>query len=249
MKLLIAPGTSLAAVAVAGGRTAQPPATDSVWVAQLHSINEKAWKTRAYGKVRFTEHADSLTIHVHMEGMPPDIEHWQHFHGFPDGRQSVCPTIAADTSHDGLIDILETSPAAGTMMVPFNADPVGMDIPTHTYPHAGNTGRYAYTKTVSLSALQRAFGGVYTGGHIDLSRRVAMVHGVPESIALPATVSSLGPIPSRITLPLAWRAPAPAAVLPHAAWLHSLQSENADSYAPARGRNSTPPHLRRRRFG
>ena len=75
MKLLIAPGTSLAAVALAGGRSAQPPATDSVWVAQLHSINEKAWKARAYGKVRFTEHADSLTIHVHMEGMPPDIEH------------------------------------------------------------------------------------------------------------------------------------------------------------------------------
>ena len=203
MKLLIALGTSLAAVALAGGRTAQSPAKDAVWVAQLQAINGKAWKTRAHGEVRFTAHADSLTIHVHMESMPPEIEHWQHFHGFPDGHQSVCPTIAADTSHDGLIDILETSPAAGTTMVPFNADPVGMDIPTHTYPHAGNTGSYDYTKTVSLSALQRAFGGVYTGGQIDLSRRVAMVHGVPESITLPATVSSLRPIPSRMTLPLA----------------------------------------------
>ena len=118
MKLLIALGTSLAAVALAGGRTAQPPATDSDWVAQLHSINEKAWKTHAYGEVRFTEHAESLTIHVQMEGIPPDIVHWQHFHAFPDGRQSACPTIAADTSHDGLIDILETSTAAGTTMVP-----------------------------------------------------------------------------------------------------------------------------------
>ncbi|MEO7999204.1 MAG: hypothetical protein ABI852_17260, partial [Gemmatimonadaceae bacterium] len=131
------------------------------------------------------------------------IEHWQHFHGFPDGHQSACPTISADTSHDGLIDILETSPAAGTTMVPFNADPIAMDIPTHTYPHAEKSGSYDYTKTVSLSSLESAFGKVYAGGHIDLSRRVAMVHGVPESITLPGTVSSLGTIPARITLPLA----------------------------------------------
>ena len=203
MKMLIVLGTSLVTVALAGGRAAPSPAKDVVWVAELRSLNAKAWKTQAHGEVRFTEHADSLTIRVHMEGMPPDIEHWQHFHGFPDGHQSVCPTMAADTSHDGLIDILETGPAAGTTMVPFNADPVGMDIPTHTYPHAGHSGSYDYTKTVSLSALQRAFGGVYTGGTLDLSHRVAMVHGVPESIVLPASVSSLGPIPSRVTLPLA----------------------------------------------
>ena len=53
-------------------------------------------------------------------------------------------------------------------------------------------------------------------------------------------------LPALVTSPRAWRAPAPAAVPPHAAWLHSLQNENADSSAPARGRNSTPPHLRHR---
>lgn len=205
MKMLIAFGTSLAAVALAGGRSAHAPAParDRVWVAQLHAINQKAWPTQAHGEVRFTEHGDSLTIHVAMQSMPPTIEHWQHFHGFPDGHQSVCPTAAADTSHDGLVDILETSPAAGTTMVPFNADPVAMVIPTNTYPHANGAGSYEYTKTVSLASLQRAFGGVYRGGTIDLSKRVAMVHGVSESTSLPATVSSLGPIPSRVTLPLA----------------------------------------------
>lgn len=195
-------GLALAGRAVVP-HTSSPATADVVYVAELHAINTKATKSSAAGNVRFTVHGDSLTIHVQMHDVPAGIEHWQHFHGFPDGRQSMCPTAKADTSHDGLVDILETEPAAGTTMVPFNADPVAMDIPTHTYPNANTTGVYDYTKTVSLASLERAFGQKYTGGKLDLSRRVAMVHGVPESTTLPKTVASLGTIPSRVTLPIA----------------------------------------------
>src|SRR5262249_27643041 len=111
-------------------------------------------------------------------------------------------TIAADTSRDGYVDIRETEPVMGTTMVPFNADPVGMDIPTHDYPRADAKGSYAYEKTVSLSALQRAFGGKF-GGEIDLTKRVAQMHGIPETTTLPKTVASLGAIPSQVTIPLA----------------------------------------------
>ena len=206
MKIVVT-AVTLATLGYAGGHlpshSAATPAADVVYVADLRALNTAATKTSAVGNIRFTVHGDSLTIHVRMHDVPAGIEHWQHFHGFPDGHQSTCPTLKADTSHDGLIDILETEPAAGTTMVPFNADPVAMDIPTHTYPQANKTGVYDYTKTVSLAALQKAFGAKYTGGTIDLSRRVAMVHGVPESTALPKTVSSLGPIPARVTLPIA----------------------------------------------
>lgn len=207
MKLL-ATGLALCTIAFVGRRTTIPAVihdgtSDAVYTAELHAINTKATKTSAAGNVRFTIHGDSLTIRVRMHNVPAGIEHWQHFHGFPDARQSTCPTSAADTTHEGLVDILETEPAAGTTMVPFNADPVAMDIPTHTYPQANTTGTYDYTKTVSLASLQRAFGEKYTGGKIDLSRRVAMVHGVPESTALPKTVASLGTIPARVTLPIA----------------------------------------------
>lgn len=45
------------------------------------------------------------------DGNAPNMMHLQHFHGFPDNRNSICPTAAADTNHDGVIDIHETEPA------------------------------------------------------------------------------------------------------------------------------------------
>lgn len=175
---------------------------NAVYVAQLSPMNHKASGTSAGGEMRFTVHGDSLTISVRVHGVPPNIEHWQHFHGFPDGRQARCATMAADTSRDGYIDIRETEPVMGTTMVPFNANPVGMEVPTHDYPHADAKGNYVYEKTVALPALQRAFGMKF-GGEIDLAKRVVQVHGVPESTELPRTVASLGTLSSRITIPLA----------------------------------------------
>ena len=186
-----------------GTPTTRAPMADAEYVARLTPINSAGSHVSPSGEVRFLVHGDSLTITAHLRNVAPNIEHWQHFHGKPDGSQSRCPTVAADTSHDGLVDILETEPAAGTTMVPFNADPVGMDIPTNTYPHATASGTYDYTRTVSLAALQAAFGQHYAGHQIDLARRVAMVHGVPESITLPRTVASLGTIPARTTFPIA----------------------------------------------
>jgi hypothetical protein len=176
---------------------------DAVYVAQLQPVNSKASGLKAGGEMRFTVHGDRLTIKVRVHGVPPDIEHWQHFHGFPDGRQATCPGAAADVNGDGYIDIRETEPTSGTTMVPFNADPVKLEIPTDTYPHATARGTFEYQKIVSLSALQSAFGAKFDGHAIDLDHRVVQVHGVLEMPALPASVASLGTIPARVTLPLA----------------------------------------------
>ena len=190
-------------VSPTGPPTTLAPIADAEYVARLAPINSAGSHVSPSGEVRFVVHGDSLTITAHLSNVAPGIEHWQHFHGKPDGSQSRCPTAAADTSGDHLVDILETEPAAGTTMVPFNADPVAMDIPTNTYPHASANGTYDYVRTVSLAALQAAFGQHYSGHAIDLARRVVMVHGVPESITLPRTVASLGPIPARTTFPIA----------------------------------------------
>jgi hypothetical protein len=157
----------------------------------------------ATGEVRFTIRGDSLTILVNASGLPNDIEHWQHFHGFADGRQAVCPTVAADANHDGIIDVVETGTSAGTTMVPFSGDPVSMDVPHGVYPRASAAGALQYKETVSLSALQAAFSKAFPGQELDLDRRVVFIHGIAATNTLKASVASLGPIPAHVTLPIA----------------------------------------------
>src|SRR6185437_1683424 len=118
-------------------------------------------------------------------------------------RDATCPTGAADVNHDGIIDLVETEPTAGTTMVPFDEDPVAMDIGGGTYPKAGADGTFKYQKTVSLKALDAAFAKAFGDKGLDLDRRVVFVHGILESTELPASVASLGTVPARVTLPIA----------------------------------------------
>lgn len=174
-----------------------------VYRAELHPLNTKVTGLQTMGEARFTENGGQLTIAIDVEHASPGIEHWQHFHGFKDNRQATCPTAEADKNGDGIIDLIETEPSAGTTMVPFNADPVAMQIPSDTYPRAGADGSYRYRKTVSLEALRAAFTTALGDRELDLDRRVVFIHGVPDSTALPATVQSLGTIPAQVTLPIA----------------------------------------------
>jgi hypothetical protein len=186
--------------AVADAQTGRP---DAVYVAHLAALNTTVSDSKAAGEATFTIKGDSLTIAVNASGVPKGIEHWQHFHGFTDGRQASCPTKAADANGDGIIDVVETGAAAGTTMVPFSGDPVSMDVPHGIYPKASANGTLQYKETVSLSALEAAFAKAFAGQKLDLDRRVVFVHGIPASSKLPASVASLGPIPAPVTLPIA----------------------------------------------
>ena len=197
--LLTAAGTA-GLPAVAG---AQDDQSNAAYVAHLSALNTTVTGSKAVGEATFTMKGDSLTIAVNASGLPKDIEHWQHFHGFTDGRQATCPAKAADANGDGIIDVVETGVAAGTTMVPFSGDPVSMDVPHGTYPRASATGTLQYKQTVSLSALQTAFANTFDGQKLDLDRRVVFIHGIPAASKLPASVASLGPIPAQVTLPIA----------------------------------------------
>jgi hypothetical protein len=190
-------------VALAGTPATSADGQRTVYVAKLHPVNAKVTGLETTGEARFSINGDSLTITVSAQKLPPDIVHWQHFHGFKDNSDATCPTDAADVNHDGIIDLTETEPAAGTTMVPFDEDPVAMDIGGGTYPKAGADGTFQYQKTVSLKALDAAFAKAFGGKELDLDRRVVFVHGVLESTELPASVASLGTVPARVTLPIA----------------------------------------------
>jgi hypothetical protein len=197
--LLTAAGTS-GLPAVAG---AQDDQSNAAYVAHLSALNTTVTGLKTVGEATFAINGDSLTIAVNASGLPKDIEHWQHFHGFTDGRQATCPAKAADANGDGIIDVVETGVAAGTTMVPFSGDPVSMDVPHGTYPRASATGTLQYKETVSLSALQTAFAKTFDGQKLDLDRRVVFIHGIPAASKLKASVASLGPIPAQVTLPIA----------------------------------------------
>jgi hypothetical protein len=197
--LLTAAGTAGLPVVV----RAQDDQSNPAYIAHLSALNTTVTGLKTVGEATFTIKDDTLTIAVNASDVPKDIEHWQHFHGFTDGRQATCPAKAADANGDSIIDVVETGVAAGTTMVPFSGDPVSMDVPHGTYPRASATGTLQYKETVSLSALQTAFAKVFDGQNLDLDRRVVFIHGIPADSKLKATVASLGPIPAQVTLPIA----------------------------------------------
>ena len=198
MKALLLP----AALALAACSPAKK-APAAVYVAPLAALNTSATGQPASGEARFVLNGDRLVITVNATGVPAGIAHWQHIHGFADGRAAGCPTMAADTNADSLVDLIETGPLAGETMIPLNRDPVTMNIPQETYPVASATGSLSYTDTVSFSALQQAFAKHFPGQQLSLDHRVVFLHGVPDSTRLPATVASLGPIPAHVTLSIA----------------------------------------------
>ena len=185
--------------------TAAPEAAsaESFYTARLQPLNQQITGAEASGEITFAVTGDRLTIATDARGLPPGMTHWQHFHGFADGREASCPGADADQNGDGIIDLIETEPVSGTTMVPFNADPVAMDIPHDSYPASTSSGALHYEKTVSLGALQEAFGKAFEGRELDLDTRVVYLHGVPSESALASSVASLGPIPAHVTLPIA----------------------------------------------
>jgi hypothetical protein len=188
--------------AAAQSTTAHKSGTQA-YVAHLHPLNSEVTGLQTAGEARFTIDGDKLTISIEVHNAPPGTVHWQHFHGFKDGHDASCPAQSADANHDGIIDLIETEPASGTTMVPFDEDPAAMQVAQGSYPKASADGTYHYRKVVSLKALDAAFAKAFDGEHLDLSRRVVMIHGVSSASKLPASVASLGTIPAKVTLPIA----------------------------------------------
>lgn len=181
----------------------QEDPSNEIYSADLQPMNATVAGHKTMGKAQFVVHGDELTITVNVKGAPPDITHWQHFHGFNGSVAANCATQAADTNGDGIVDLIETEPVSGTTMVPFDDSPSAMDVAHGVYPQASSTGNYEYRKVVSLKALTAAFAKAFDGQKLDLDKRVVLIHGVPSDTRLPSTVQSLGPIPAHVTLPIA----------------------------------------------
>lgn len=204
------PSLLMTAILVAGSfaaptliQAATTNSTNQSYTTDLQPMNAKAIGFSTSGMATFKIDGDNLTIDIKVKGAPPNGTHWQHFHGLQGQMAATCATPAADANGDGFVDLIETEPASGTTMVPFDDMPAKMDVAHGVYPKASADGSYHYHKVVSVKALSAAFAKAFDGQALNLDKRVLLIHGVADDFKLPATVQSLGPIPAQVTLPIA----------------------------------------------
>ncbi|MGH2645607.1 MAG: hypothetical protein ACRDE2_16775, partial [Chitinophagaceae bacterium] len=89
-----------------------------VYEAHLQPLNSKVTGMETTGEARFVIADDTMMVTIDVKDAPPNMQHWQHFHGFKNDSMAVCPPPSADKNGDGIIDVVETVPFSGTTMVP-----------------------------------------------------------------------------------------------------------------------------------
>lgn len=175
-----------------------------IYQAQIQPLNAQAIGAAAHGSAFFVINGDQLTINIEMFATPANLQHWEHFHGFPNGQAAAIATMAQDVNQDGFVDLPETEPVSGTTMVPFNAAPERMEIPNDDYPVADDQGYFAYTKVVPLAALSQQFKQTFNDSELALEKRVIYIHGVTDDVDLPESVAgAVGHYGTHVTLPIA----------------------------------------------
>lgn len=174
------------------------------YIAKIVPLNADYIGVSAHGQAEFTESDNNLHIKIEMFDTPANTQHWEHFHGFPDGKDAQIATMDQDINHDNLVDLPETEAVSGTTMVPFDNAPQDMNIPNDNYPTSDANGHFAYEKDVPLDALKRQFKEVFGTDDLELDKRVIYVHGVPQDLKLPVSVAGkVGNYDAHVTLPIA----------------------------------------------
>lgn len=176
--------------------------TTAAFTATMKEMNPQLTDGNVSGQAILTVDSGLLHIDLIMKGLPAGMR-LAHIHGFMTDEVSTCPAATADTNGDGIIDLLETEPTAGTTLIPFNGDPAGLQILSDTYPVAGEDGLLVYDMTVPLDKLDGAMKDTYKIDDLTLGNRVIFVHGVAEGATLPDTVQSLPGVPATVTVPIA----------------------------------------------
>lgn len=176
---------------------------DIRWEAELSALNTDITGLETSGKAEFLLSNDTLYVTIEVNDAPPNMQHWQNFHGTPPADDTRCPTMNDDKNGDGIIDMYEVAPAAGRMMVPFNANPAAMNTGDHTYPEADENGYYKYEKAIPMEQLANNFANSFEGYDIHLDKDAIFIHGVPQSTKLPSSVRSTSGVPNYVTLPIA----------------------------------------------
>ena len=195
MRLLV-PTVALGAGMLAMAAGSASAAGSNGYQAQLQALNHSS----ASGNVMISLNGSQATISEHVTGLAATFggkpyPHVQHIHI---GAKGSCPTMAADTSGDGVISTTEGAPAYGG---------IGTTLSTSgdTSPAAGTTLTVApsgssiyYSRTINLDSKTLA--------SLKSGTAVVVVHGLdPATLSKKAQGEKSDLVPS---LPLAATSPA-----------------------------------------
>lgn len=164
-------------VALAGLPAAQARPGSQVFTADLSPVNSPG-----HGKVTVVQHGSELTVHLTARGLDPGM-HMAHIHGVI-GLDNTCPTPAADTNGDGLVDFAEGLPAYGPVQITLR----------HGSPDDGSTVQLTEKFTAT-----DAGGAIGALGALD--NYAIVVHGVDLDGDGRAATASADPAHNEISMP------------------------------------------------
>ncbi|MBX6363003.1 MAG: hypothetical protein IRZ00_03965 [Gemmatimonadetes bacterium] len=109
---------------------------------------------------------------------------------------SSCPTPAADTNDDGIIDFNEGASAWGSILAPIDNTPLNNTIDVAGFPTGSS---YTFVQTTDFGQFTNSIIGL-DGAALDLATRTIVVAGVTGPV--PTTVDSIPPLTAAQSVPV-----------------------------------------------
>lgn len=142
---------------------------------KMYTVNFNALNgSGVSGSAELTLIGDQLTVKVNATGLEANMVHPQHIHGFAeDKRNSTCPTPAADTNGDGLVDLVEGLPSYGGVLLE-------LYVPIDEFPVADANGVLTYERTFTLGETEFTEEGelISESALSPLQNRTIVLHGM-----------------------------------------------------------------------
>lgn len=151
--------------ALAFGPAAFAQSSTQMYQANLTSLNNSGATGTATVKVT----GDQATVTIHTDGASAGLPHAQHIHI---GGQGICPTMSADSNHDGVLSTVEGQPAYGAVKVSLTTSgdtSANSAVAVSRFPKADANGSITYSRTFTLPS------GVTAS---DVANGVIVQHGV-----------------------------------------------------------------------
>ena len=158
------------------------------------------------GRAQLVVKGDEVRISLHAKGLSPNLPHAMHIHGELEARNE-CPSIAADTNDDGLIDTVEGLPDYGPIDVSLTttggtSGAFDDALALGRFPVASHNGQLHYKRVIDVPA---DVAGALDRLHIVIHGADLNGNGAYDFDAGTSSLSALagGPVPLEAELPVA----------------------------------------------